>query len=62
MKKMTLDVDFKEIKKAISKLPDEEKKSLLLEVSPILGRALEKMEKEAIKEDKGGKTVRLEDG
>ena len=61
MKKMTLDVDFKEIKKAISKLPDEEKKSLLLEVSPILGRALEKMEKEAIKEDKGGKTVRLED-
>ena len=58
---MTLDVDFKEIKKAISKLPDEEKKSLLLEVSPILGRALEKMEKEAIKEDKGGKTVRLED-
>lgn len=61
MKKMTLDVDFEEIKKAISKLPDEEKKSLLLEVSPILGRALEKMEKEAIKEDKGGKTVRLED-
>ncbi len=49
MKKMTLDVDFKEIKKAISKLPDEEKKSLLLEVSPILGRALEKMEKKLLR-------------
>jgi len=46
---MTLDVDFKEIKKAISKLPDEEKKSLLLEVSPILGRALEKMEKKLLR-------------
>ncbi len=61
MSKVKIEVDIEEIKKAISDLSDDEKETLFFELNPALGKALEKMEKEAIQEDDEGKTVSLED-
>jgi len=63
MSKVTLkiDLDFEELKKIISRLSDDEKEALFFELNPAWGEALEKMEKEAIREDEEGKTVNLED-
>jgi len=63
MSKVTLkiDLDFEELKKIISRLSEDEKEALFFELNPTWGKALEKMEKEAIREDEEGKTVNLED-
>ncbi|GAI04947.1 unnamed protein product [marine sediment metagenome] len=63
MSKVTLKVDleFEELKKVISRLSEDEKEALFFELNPAWGKALEKMEKEAIREDEEGKTVNLED-
>ena len=59
--KIKADLDFEELKRVISQLSDDEKEVLFFELSPAWGKALEKMEKEAIREDEEGKTVNLED-
>ncbi|MFQ6066506.1 MAG: hypothetical protein ACE5K3_04415 [bacterium] len=63
MSKVTLkvSVEFEELKKVISRLSDNEKEALFFELNPTWGKALEKMEKEAIRKDEEGKTVNLED-
>lgn len=63
MSKVTLKVDleFEELKKVISRLSEDEKETLFFELNPAWGKALEKMEKETIREDEEGKTVNLED-
>ena len=52
---------IEEIRKAISELSDDEKEELFFELNPAWGKALERMEKEATREDNEGKTVSLED-
>lgn len=54
-------VKIEQIKKAISELSEDEKEELFFELNPAWGKALQKMEKEAIREDDEGKTVSLED-
>jgi len=61
MSKVKIEVDLEEIKKAISGLSEDEKQALFFELNPAWGKALGKMEKEAIREDDEGKTIRLED-
>ena len=60
MSKVKIEVDIEEIKKAISELSDDEKEALFFELNPVWGKALEKMEQEALKNLKEGKTVSLE--
>lgn len=60
MSKVSIRVDLEEIKEAISKLSDDEKEALFFELNPAWGKALEKMEKEALKNLREGKTVSLE--
>ena len=60
MSKVKIEVDIEEIKKAISELSDDEKETLFFELNPAWGKALEKMEQEALKNLKEGKTVPLE--
>ncbi len=57
MSKVSIKVDFEEIKRAISKLTDDEREALFFELNPAWGRALQKMEKEALKNLREGKTV-----
>lgn len=59
--KVSVKADFAEIERGISKLTEDEKEALFFELNPAWGKALEKMEKEAIREDEEGKTVNLED-
>ena len=61
MSKVKIEVDIEEIKKAISDLSDDEKETLFFELNPAWGKALQKMEQEAIGEDNEGKTLSLED-
>ncbi|HIE44242.1 MAG TPA: hypothetical protein EYP78_05555 [Candidatus Omnitrophica bacterium] len=61
MSKVKIEVDLEEIKKVISQLPEDEKEALFFELNPAWGKALERMEKEAIQEDDEGKTVSLKD-
>jgi len=61
MSKVKIEVDLEEIKKVISQLPEDEKEALFFELNPVWGKALERMEKEAIQEDDEGKTVSLKD-
>lgn len=51
---------IEEIKKAISKLPEDKKEELFFELNPAWGKALQKWEKEALKNLREGKTVPLE--
>ena len=60
MSKVSIRVDLEEIKEAISKLSDDEKEALFFELNPAWGKTLEKMEKEALKNLREGKTVSLE--
>jgi len=60
MSKVTIRVDFEELKEAISKLPDDEKEALFFELNPVWGKALQKMEQEALKNLREGKTISLE--
>ncbi len=60
MSKVKIEVGIEEIKKAISELSDDEKEALFFELNPVWGKALEKMEQEALKNLKEGKTVSLE--
>jgi len=61
MSKVTFKVnlDFEELKKAISDLPDDEKEELFFILNPVWGKALQKWEKEALKNLREGKTVPL---
>jgi len=61
MGKVKIEVDLEEIKRVISQLSEEEKEELFFELNPAWGKALTKMEEEAVKEDEEGKTVNLED-
>jgi len=60
MSKVMVRIDLEEIKKSISKLSDSEKESLFFELSPGLGKALQKMEQKALKNLREGKTIPLE--
>jgi len=57
MGKMSIKVDVEEIKRAISKLTDDKREALFFELNPAWGRALQKMEKEALKNLREDKTV-----
>jgi len=57
MSKVSIRVDLEEIKRAISKLTDDEREALFLELNPAWGRALQKMETDALKNLREGKTV-----
>lgn len=61
MSKVTLKVnlDFEELRKAISKFSDDEKKFPFFELTLAQSKALQKMAKEALKNFKEGKTVPL---
>ena len=59
MSKVKIEVDLEEIKRVISQLSENEKETLFFELNPAWGKALERMEKEAIQEDDEGKTVGL---
>ena len=61
MSKVTFKVnlDFEELKKAISELPDDEKEELFFILNPTWGKALQKWEKEALKNLREGETVSL---
>jgi len=59
--KVTIKIDLEELKEAISQLPDDERETLFFELNPAWGKALQKMEQEAIGEDDEGKTLSLED-
>ena len=61
MSKVKIEVDLEEIKKVISQLSEDEKEALFFELNPAWGKALERMEKETIREDDEGKTVSLKD-
>jgi len=61
MNKVKIEVSIDQLKKAISKLSDDEKEELFFELNPAWSKALERMEKEAIREDNEGKTVSLKD-
>lgn len=60
MSKVKIEIDLEELKEAISNLPDEEKESLFFEFNPAWGKALKKMEQEALKNLREGKTIPLE--
>ena len=53
-------LDFEELKEAISRLSENEKEELFFELNPAWGKALQKMEKEALKNLREGKTIPLE--
>jgi len=61
MSKVKIEVDLEEIKKALLKLPEEQREALFYEVLPTWGKALQKMEKEALKDLREGKTVPLDE-
>ena len=61
MGKVKIEVDLEEIKKVISQLSENEKETLFFELNPAWGKALKRMEEEAIREDDEGKTVSLKD-
>ena len=61
MNKVKIEVGIDQLKKAISKLSDDEKEELFFELNPAWGKALGRMEKEAIREDNEGKTISLKD-
>ncbi|GEM_PF-2262648 len=57
MSKVTIEVNLEAIKKAASQLPEDEKEELILYLNPELGKALKKMENEALYEVKEGKGI-----
>ena len=59
MSKVTVRIDLEEIKEAISRLSDGEKESLFFELNSVWGKALQKMEQEALKNLREGKTIPL---
>ena len=60
MSKVKIEIDLEELKEAISNLPDDEKEALFFELNPAWGKALQKMEQEALKNLQEGKTIPLE--
>lgn len=62
MSKITIRVnlDFEELKKAVSELSDDEKEALFFELNPAWGKALQRMEQEALKNLREGRTLPLE--
>lgn len=55
--KVDLDLDLDQLKKVISELSEDEKEELFFELNPIWGKALQKMEKEAMKRIRKGEGV-----
>jgi len=53
-------VKIEEIKKAISELSEDEKEELFFELNPAWGKALQKMEKEAMERIRKGEGVTWE--
>jgi len=53
-------LDFEELKKAISGLSENEKEELFFELNPAWGKALQKMEKEAMERIHRGEGVAWE--
>ena len=53
-------LDFEELKEAISGLSENEKEELFFELNPTWGKALQKMEKEAMKRIRRGEGVAWE--
>ncbi len=60
MSKVKIEIGLEELKEAISKLPDDEKEALFFELNPTWGKALQRMEQEALKNLREGKTIPLE--
>jgi len=59
--KVKIEVDLEEIKRVISGLPENEKEALFFGLNPAWGKALQKMEQEALRDLREGKTVSLEE-
>ena len=61
MSKITVRVnlDFEELKKAVSELSDDEKEALFFELNPAWSKALQRMEQEALKNLREGRTLPL---
>lgn len=55
--KVDLDLDLDQLKKVISELSEDEKEELFFELNPIWGKALQKMEKEAMERIRKGEGV-----
>jgi len=55
-----VNLDFEELKKAISGLSEDEKEELFFELNPAWGKALQRWEKEALRNLREGKTIPLE--
>lgn len=51
MSKVKIEIAFEDLKKVVSQLSDDEKEELFFILNPAWGKALEKMEKETIRED-----------
>ena len=54
MSKVKIEVDLEEIKRVISGLPENEREALFFELNPAWGKALQKMEQEALKDLREG--------
>jgi len=55
--RIKVDLDLDQLKKVISELSEDEKEELLFELNPIWGKALQKMEKEAMERIRKGEGV-----
>ena len=60
MSKVTIKIDLEELKEAISQLSDDERETLFFELNPAWGKALQKMEKEAMERIHRGEGVAWE--
>ena len=55
-----VNLDFEELKKAISGLSEDEKEELFFELNPAWGKALQKMEEDAMERIHKGKGIAWE--
>ena len=55
--RIKVDLDLDQLKKVISELSEDEKEELFFELNPIWGKALQKMEKEAMERIRKGEGV-----
>ena len=54
MSKVKIEVDLEEIKRVISGLPENEKEELFFGLNPAWGKALKKMEQDALRDLREG--------
>jgi len=55
--RIKVDLDLDQLKKVISELSEDEKEEFFFELNPIWGKALQKMEKEAMERIRKGEGV-----